>query len=254
MNTISHIERTPAWPTLLGVQGLMLLLIGVVGWQTQEPVVPEPQPVQSRLETIDATAAAAAVEAAIAAVEDDAAVLPADELRVATFLSLAARGADLEVMDVRLMPLEQQDVRGVQIVEAVLEVSGHLFDLPIFLDGAYRQAALGRLKSMAIDVEPGGKMQGQVRLNYYRPRAMDTSWIGDRLAIAAPGAEAMVPVLQRAAFLAAMRAFSSSQQGRVERARHARGRAAKELPANLIALQASGGRFVWDADIGIVIR
>jgi hypothetical protein len=61
-------------------------------------------------------------------------------------------------------------------------------------------------------------------------------------------------VLERAATLAAWRAFSSSQPGRAERARDARSRAAKELPANLIELQSSGGRFVWDADEGLAIR
>lgn len=254
MSTIAREQRTAAWPTLLGVQGLVLLTLGLLGWQVQDTATVQPAQVQSRLEALDLATASAAVEAAIAEARDDAALTEDDALRVSSFLSLTASGADLQVSDVRLVPLERQDVRGVQIVAAVLDISGHLYDLPIFLDGAHRQRTMGRLQSMAFDVQPGGTMQGQVRLHYYRPRPMDTSWIAARLAIAAPGAADLTPVLERAASLAAWRAFSSSQSGRAERARHARSRAALELPANLIELQSSGGRFVWDADEGIAIR
>lgn len=254
LSTVIQAQRSAAWPTLLGVQALVVMALALVGWEARDTRSTTEPSVRSRLEAMDVTMASAAVETAIAEVRDGAAVMAADELRVTSFLSLTARGADLEVSEVRLVPLEQQDVRGVQIVEAVLDVSGHLYDLPIFLDGAHRQRALGRLKSMAIDVEPGGLMQGQVRLNYYRPRAMDTTWVSDRLAIMAPGASELVPVLEQAASLAAWRAFSNSQPDRAQKARHARSRAANELPANLIELQSSGGRFVWDADVGIVIR
>jgi len=254
LSTIAHTDRTPAWPTLLGVQGLVLFALAVVGWQLRSGVTPQGTPVHARLEALDVPLASAAVEAAIAQAQDGAAVMEEDVLRVTSFLSLTARGADLEVSDIRLVPMEQQDVRGVQIVEAVLDVSGHLFDLPIFLDGAHRQRAVGRLQAMAFDVQPGGGMQGQVRLHYYRPKAMDTSWIEGRLAVTAPEAVELAPVLERAATLAAWGAFAESQPRRAEKARHARSRAARELPANLIELQASGGRFVWDADEGIVIR
>jgi hypothetical protein len=254
LSTIARADSSPAWPALIGVQVLVLIALAGVAWRSGAPVPEVGTPVQSRLEAIDVQAASAAVESAIVQARDGSAVMDADVLRVSSFLSLTARGADLQVSDVRFRPLERQDVRGVQIVEAVLDVSGHLFDLPIFLDGAHRQAALGRLKSMSFDVSPGGQMTGQVRLSYYRPRAMDTSWIADRLALSAPRAVGLAPVLERAALLAAWRAFTSSQSRRQERAQGARGRAARELPANLIELHAAGGRFVWDADVGIVIR
>ncbi len=254
MSSIAQSARIPAWPTLLGVQALVVLALAAVVVQQHQAKTPASPPIGARLQAMDIPVATSAVRYALEHARNDAAVMAEDEIRVTSFLALAARGAGLEVSDIRLLALEQREAPGIQVVEATLDVAGHLYDLPIFLDGAHRQRAVGRLQSMAFDVQPGGEMHGQVRLLFHRPQPMDTEWIADRLVLAAPGAAEAAPLLEQAAHLAAWRAFSRTQPGRAEHARLARSRAAKELPANLIAIQDAGGRFVWDADEGIVIR
>jgi len=254
LNTPAPDRTIAAWPALLGVQVVALLVVGLAGWWLSAADSQDAPTIEQRLQTLDVTSAAAAVEYSLDQVQDDAALLENDVVRVTSFLALAARGADLSVLDIRLAPLEQQQEPGVEVVEAILDVSGHLFDLPIFLDGAHRQRAVGRLQSMAFEVQPGGSMHGQVRFHYFRPHPGQTEWIAGEVSSVAPSSEEAVSVLKRAAELAAWQAFREGQSERSELAHHARSRAAVELPANLIALKASGGRFVWDADDGIVIR
>ena len=62
MSTIAREQRIAAWPTLLGVQGLVVLSLGLLGWQAQDTEDVQPAPVQSRLEALDLSAASAAVE------------------------------------------------------------------------------------------------------------------------------------------------------------------------------------------------
>jgi len=246
---------TPAWPTILGVQGLVVLALGaMLMGQTLTPEV-EVTEVERRLLAIDLPRATSAISQQLDSERSDTALEDVDVLRVTSFLALAGQAAGLEVDDIIIEPVAGIDAAaGVEVIEAVIDLSGDLYDLPIFVDGAHRQRAMGALQSLAFDVRPGGKAQGRVRFRYHRPVFWDTDWIGPRLKLAAPGVASATPLLKDAATLIAWREFNESDANRTERAMKARARAARELPPNLVELRSTGGRFVWDADAGIAIR
>ena len=176
-------------------------------------------------------------------------------MRVTSFLALAGQAAGLTVEDIRIEALRDASTHeNVEVVEAVIDISGDLYDLPIFVDGAHRQRAVGALQSLAFDVEPGGMAKGQVRFRYHRPIFDDVDWIGSHLRLAAPGAAAATQVLEKASALLSWKQYRISDEQRTRRAMASRARAARELPPNLVTLRQTGGRFVWDANAGIAIR
>lgn len=254
MSILAPTQRLAAWQPVVGVQGLVVLALIVVGWRGLSHSSPSLPPIEGRLQAMDVPESLAAVNWAIERVPMDGALLEADVLRVTSFLALTGHGAGLDVEDIHISKKPQSDIVGADTLEAVVDVEGHVFDLPIFLDGLHRQRVVGRLQSLAFEVQPGGAMRGQVRVHYHRPLLPDTEWIRERLAVAAPGADAATPVLERAALLARWRVFEQTGVARVENAIQARTRVARELPANLITLRQLGGRFVWDADEGLAIR
>jgi hypothetical protein len=244
---------TPAWPAILGVQGLILLALGGSFLASTVEREIEITDVERRLLVIDVPRVEAALGASLAQEVRETALEDSDVLRVTSFLALAGQAAGLSVDDVRIEPVEGGPP-GAEAVEAVIDLSGDLYDLPIFVDGAHRQRAMGALQTLAFDVKPGGKAQGRVRFRYHRPLFWDTEWIGPRLALAAPGVASATPILESAASLIAWREFNAGESVRNSTAMRARARAARELPPNLVDLRASGGRFVWDAEAGIAIR
>jgi len=246
---------TPAWPTILGVQALVLLSLGsmFVGQNGASDV--KVTEVERRLLAIDLPRASASISQLLNAERSDTALEDVDVLRVTSFLALAGQAAGLSVDDIVIEPVPGASApEGVEVIEAVIDLSGDLYDLPIFVDGAHRQRAMGALQSLAFDVKPGGKAQGRVRFRYHRPLFWDTDWIGPRLQLAAPGVASATPLLVDAADLIAWREFNDTDSERTDRAMRARARAARELPPNLVDLRSTGGRFVWDADAGIAIR
>ena len=248
-------RRSAAWPTLVGIQGIVLLALGVTLWGVTRTDEVEHPPIENRLRNLDIPSATAAMDHAIDAAENQTALTESDVLRVTSFLALAGQGAGLDVEDIRIETVAaHRALPGVQPMEAVIDLAGDIYDLPIFLDGAHRQRVQGTLQSLAFDVKPGGTMRGQVRIRYLRPITPDIDWIESRLAVAAPGAAAATPVLERAAVLTSWRVFNDGDAERSAQASDVRERAARELPPNLVTLRQAGGRFVWDADAGIAIR
>ena len=245
----------PAWPTLLGVQGLILAALGlmVVGSSTPRDI--GVSALEKRLLALDIPRATAAIDGAVESSVSLTALKDSDVLRVTSFLALAGSAAGLHIDDIRIESVEDPTSPvGVEVVEALIDVTGDLYDLPIFVDGAHRQRAVGSLQSLSFDVKPGGHAEGRVRFRYHRPLFSDTDWIAPHLAVAAPGAAAATDVLISAAELQAWRGYNETNKERRDQAMLSRARAARELPPNLVDLRATGGRFVWDADTGIEIR
>jgi hypothetical protein len=244
-----------ALPTLLGVQALVVAVLGMMFIGASSDRDLKVTSLERRLLALDVPHATAAINIALTQVHSDVALEDADVLRVTSFLALAGQAAGLTVEDIRIEPISGVDVSaGVEVVEAVITVSGDLYDLPIFVDGAHRQRAMGALQSLAFDVKSGGVARGVVRFRYHRPMFWDTDWIGPRLDLATPGVASATSVLVEAAALIAWRDFNESARQRNERALMARSRAARELPPNLVELRKTGGRFVWDADAGLELR
>jgi hypothetical protein len=240
---------------LLGVHAVVMLALGVTVWRNIDHNAVDIPPIEKRLLALDIPKAEAAVDYALDKAENKTAFTKSDVVGVTSFLALSAQGSGLRVDNISIETLAAPHGSvGVDVVEAVIDLSGDLYDLPIFVDGVHRQRALGSLQSLAFDVKSGGAARGQVRIRYHRPVMPDTSWIGARLSLAAPGAATATPVLEKASTLASWKRFNASDAGRVEHAMSARARAARELPPNLVTLRQTGGRFVWDADAGIAIR
>jgi hypothetical protein len=239
----------------MGVQALIIgaLTVMFLGASAERDVrVTE---MDRRLLALDVPRASHAVEGALQAAQNPVALRDSDVLRVTSFLALAGSGAGLRVNDIQIEVIpEAQSQPGVEVVEAIIDIKGDLYDLPIFVDGAHRQRALGALQSLAFDVKAGGEAQGRVRFRYHRPMFQDTDWIGPHLATATPGASAATEVLIAASELRSWRIFNEQGDARNSLAMSARARAARELPPNLVHLRKAGGRFVWDADAGIAIR
>jgi hypothetical protein len=251
----NSVKGTPAWPMLLGIQALVILALGWMLSASYTVRTVEVSDLERRLVSLDIPASVLAVDYALGGAETDAALTDGDVLRVTSFLALAGQASGLKVEDIRIEALEgASDNVGVRVVEAVIDISGDLYDLPIFVDGAHRQRAVGALQSLAFDVDPGGSTKGQVRFRYHRPDFTDTSWIGPHLRLAAPGAFAAAGVLAKASALGSWKSYNLSEEQRNRRAMVSRARAARELPPNLVTLRQTGGRFVWDADAGIAIR
>jgi len=251
----NSVKGTPAWPTLLGIQALVMMSLGGMLSTSYSVRTVEVSDLERRLVSLDIPTATVAVDHALETVETDAALTDGDVLRVTSFLALAGQASGLKVEDIRIEALEAGSATaGVTVVEAVIDITGDLYDLPIFVDGAHRQRAVGALQSLAFDVESGGDAKGQVRFRYHRPTFADTSWIGPHLMLAAPGAASAAGVLEKASTLSSWKAYNLTEEQRNRRAMVSRARAARELPPNLVTLRQTGGRFVWDADAGIAIR
>ena len=239
--------------------GVQALIVGTLAWMalsTTTPSEPAITDLEQRLLALDIPTATAAVERSLSEVENPTALRDTDVLRVTSFLALAGSGAGLLVEDIQIevVPGAHRVDAGVEVVEAIIDIRGDLYDLPIFVDGAHRQRAVGALQSLAFDVQPGGEAHGRVRFRYYRPSFQDTAWIGAWLATSTAGAAAATDVLVSASELQSWRAFNERGQERHRHAMTARARAARELPPDLVDLRSTGGRFVWDADAGIAIR
>jgi hypothetical protein len=246
---------SPAWPMLLGVQALILAALGLMVFGSNTPRDIGVSALEKRLLALDIPRATAAIDGAVASAVNPTALKDSDVLRVTSFLALAGSAAGLHVDDIRIEVVEDPTAPAeVEVVEALIDVTGDLYDLPIFVDGAHRQRAVGSLQALAFDVKAGGSTQGSVRFRYHRPVFSDTDWIAPHLAVAAPGAAAATDVLISAAELQAWRGFNETNQERRDRANSSRARVARELPPNLVDLRATGGRFIWDADAGIEIR
>ncbi len=252
--TSTFSEATPAWPTLLGVQLVIAAALVGLGWRVQQIqllALAPPPPVEVRLQQLDVPSATAAVEARISEVATGQAMRSADERHLASFLSLSARAAGFQVTDVGFVEGVVTD--GLLPIDAHLALEGNVFDLPVFLDVARRQRAVGHLQRIDAKARPGGMGELGVVIRYFRPTLPDTEWVSERLRLAAPGADRAAHVLQRAAVLRTWRQF----RGRVSTLRDGADGANQSsrlvLPVNLIAMWEKGGELHWTADGDLMV-
>ena len=143
----------PAWPVLGGLQLLMLIGLTTALIFTLPPRL---APVEERLAGLDLAQATTDVEAAIHTADSGRALLADDEQRTTMFLQLLSQAAELQLHSIQLTPGLREEA--LQTVDAVMELSGDPYNLPIFLDPshalgyAYGIADLARA-SMAFGVE-----------------------------------------------------------------------------------------------------
>ena len=140
-----------------------------------------------------------------------AALLPHAERGVADFVSLQVIAAEMRVTGLDWVYLPQQE--NVVPVELELKASGSYYNLPILLDGLYRQSRPVEITYLSVETPRAMIAQTDVhlRLRFHRPPSAQTAYlteIADRLALA-DDADTTYLALAEAAKLDQLAAFEA---------------------------------------------
>lgn len=240
------LARAPAWPTLLGVHLVVLAVLAGAWWRGGAGASTRPSPTQAQVLAIPPAQATVVAKALASQQRSARALVAGDERRVRSFLSLTAAAAGMQLLDARFEARASAPGGVAQPVVAWLDLSGDAFDLPVFLDGLHRQAALVRVDGVVCAVRPGGQARARVLLRFHRPVLPDAAALGDRVDRTAPTAsDAARAALLAAGELAAWRAFAATEPARAELAARHRSRLQQELAPALVAAWRDGGPVRW---------
>lgn len=250
-------ERTtaapaPAWPSLVGIQLVLAALLAGAWWLSGGGPAVEQTPLEAQVMGLEAAPARQALDAALVeARRTGRGLLPADETRTRSYLSLAASAARLRLTGVDFQA-EAAGPGPAQVVVARVGVAGDALDLPVFLDGLHRQSALARVDGVAAWVQPGGQAQAWVILRFHRPVLPDAAALQGRVERTVPSArEETRDLLAEAGTVAAWRAFAAEVEGRAQASDTHRQRLLRELPAGLVGAWRHGGRLTWTPTAGL---
>jgi len=249
------LSAAPAWPTLIGVQLVVVAVLVGAGWRAGVASEVRHTPLETQVLDLDPAAAAPAVDAALARQQRRArALLPTDESRTKSFLSLMASAAGLDLLRSEWTVAPDAAWPGVLDADLRVELTGDAFDLPSFLDGLHRQSAAVRVRAVAVSVAPGGAARAAAVLRYHRPVDGDAELeVARQVARTVPAAtDPAQDLLARAADLARWRHFAEHSDARAAASELTRQRLARELPAALVAVRTSGGEVHWSAGAGAV--
>lgn len=175
--------RAPAWPTLLGVQLVTLAVLGGVGFVVSQSPLGPPPPDPSALTTVDLGHAHDVLEAERDRLQASlrGALLPSDQGTVTDFVALQVQAADLSFRGVEWATLPQQGA--VVPVELTLRTSGSYYNLPILVDGLFRQSR--PLALHWVEVESPRMMlahtEATLRMRFHRPPTVQTSALAQQV-------------------------------------------------------------------------
>jgi hypothetical protein len=162
---------------LLWLGGALCLLLGVAAALLLRGPAPPPVPersLQERVEAIDVVQAADLMadqlDRARAALTP--ALMPGEEETLAQLLRMQAEAADVELGPVRFETLGRDDL--LESVGLELELTGAYYDLPIFVDGLFRQRHVVEVHRLTIEsAGPGAvRVVGRVEARLFRPVAV----------------------------------------------------------------------------------
>ncbi len=146
---------------------------GVALWLA--PAAPEPTEappsLRERVESIDVVRAADVLSDQLNAARGQLgpALLPGEEENLAQLLRMQAEASDVALGTVRFELLEREGF--VQVVALELEVEGAYYDLPIFVDGLFRQRHAVVVHRLTLEAtEPrAARVVGRVEARLFRP-------------------------------------------------------------------------------------
>jgi hypothetical protein len=209
------VPKKPAWPLLLGVNATaVILIVGLaVLHSKQEGFEASPaqttnalNPNQLRMATKSLSQEAQSQESHLVS-----ALLPHAERGVADFVSLQVIAAELRVKALDWIYLSQID--NLVPVELDLRASGSYYNLPILLDGLYRQSRPVEITFLSVETPKAMVAQTEIhlRLRFHRPPAATTAWLEQQAQEIAIGGdpEATFEALLEAAKLQRMADFES---------------------------------------------
>lgn len=173
--------KKPAWPLLLGVNATAIVLIlglaahhtkskGLEATPTQSTSALDPN--QLRMATESLSQEAQSQESHLVS-----ALLPHAERGVSDFVSLQVIAAELRVKALDWIYLPQVD--NLVPVELDLRASGSYYNLPILLDGLYRQSRPVQITFLSVETPKAMVAQTEIhlRLRFHRPPAATTAWL-----------------------------------------------------------------------------
>ncbi|MCB9779084.1 MAG: hypothetical protein H6742_11015 [Alphaproteobacteria bacterium] len=257
MSEVRAASRAPAWPTLLGIQLVVIATLSGAWWRTsQGPSVAARTPLEEGLMTLPVAELSPAVSDSLERTRRSARALAAgEEPAVERFLGLSAGAADLVLAGVEWRePVAVPDAPDVLAVDCELRVVGDAYALPVFIDLLFRQSALPQLRAVVAGVRPGGAMDARLVLRFHRPAAVAGDPASDRVERLVPAADPGVgPLMDDARELSRWRRQAAHRPALEDASRALRDRAARQLPGALVSLWDRGGTVRWSAVDGLSV-
>ncbi len=148
-----------------------LLAVGGWLWSSAPEPPPEPPSIHDRVGAIDVVRAAdlLAEQLAEARGQLSPALMPGEEENLARLLRMQAESADVTLGTLRFEPSSRQGLS--QVVGLDLEIEGAYYDLPIFVDGLFRQRHAVVIHRLTIEAtQPGSaRVIGRLEARLFRP-------------------------------------------------------------------------------------
>jgi hypothetical protein len=159
-----------------------------------------------------------------------AALMPGEEAALVELLRLQAEAADLALGDVRFTPLSRDGL--VQPVEMVLDLEGAYYDVPLFVDGLYRQSRVVEVRSVTLEAPTpmATRIRARIEARLWRPYALDAAAMVRLLAAGPPVGEFSTQALASAATLETYDAFDRAVPGIQARAAQNRRLVLRTIP------------------------
>jgi len=176
--------RAPAWPTVLGVQLVTLAVLGGLGFFVSRTPVGPPPPDPAALATPDLDHARQVLERDRDALRKElrGALTDDDESKVTDFVALQIQAAELQFTSAEWTTLPQQ---GASVpVELTLRLSGSYYNLPILVDGLFRQARPVHLLWLEVESPKAllAHTNATLRMRFQRPPSLQTSALAQQVA------------------------------------------------------------------------
>ncbi len=230
-------------PPLLGVQAAVALLLGSVFWLgIGTPADAPPKPPQ-RIDSEALSQVASLLAADREALEADltAPLMAQDEQSVGEFAGLQVQAADLELVDMSWRSLSA--VEDLVPVVLTLRATGSYYNLPILVDGLYRQAHPMEITYLAVETPRMmvAHTEATVRMRFHRPATLSTSSLKDRLESVLGGlrSRAAEVAIEEAARVQLLQDFQEKVPGLEERSSTNRSQVMTALPGMLRKLPAT---------------
>jgi hypothetical protein len=176
-------RKNAALPLLVGVNCLAVsVLVGMVAFNSKPTPAPPEAPLVYQMDKLQLSMATEALSEERKTKESQlvTALLPHAERGVADFVSLQVIAAELRVKEMDWVYLPKQG--DLVPVELELRASGSYYNLPILLDGLYRQSRPVEITYLAVETPTAMVAQTDVllRLRFHRPLSATTAWLAEQ--------------------------------------------------------------------------
>jgi hypothetical protein len=227
---------------ILALVGLALALcaalLGAAGWLLSSERGEEPEPsvsLEERVQAIDVVRAADRLSLELEALRGELgfALMPGEEENLARLLRLQAESSEVALGTVRFEPQEREGM--LQVVSLELEVQGAYYDIPIFVDGLFRQRHAVEIRRLTLETADSRAVRVACRIEarLFRPVEIPSEPLRDTIDAAELGASQRgfaTTALAHAAQLEAWERFLTERPGLLERSQANRRLVMRTIP------------------------